>query len=389
MDLTVLIIKGIVILLIFGITLVIATYSTYAERKVAAFLQDRLGPNRAGPFGLLQPIADAGKMFFKEEFIPAQANKWLFILGPCLAMLTCLMSSAVIPFGDSIKYGNYTVPVQGIEVNIGILYVFGVVSLGVYGLMVGGWASNNKFSLLGAIRAASQNISYEIALGLSIIAILMMVGSLSIGKIVGMQVEAGFIGWNIFTQPLGFIIFLTCAFAECNRTPFDLPECETELIGGYHTEYSSMKLGFYLFSEYINMFVSSALISSLYFGGYDFPGAGFVHQLLTNGLGNVVGHNMATLIGTVVLFAKIFFFIFFFMWVRWTLPRFRFDQLMNLGWKTLIPLSMLNVAITGAGLLINPLYGKYATWLIVVVMVVLAMTNAIKAPRRKLAVQQL
>jgi NADH-quinone oxidoreductase subunit H len=387
MDLTVLIIKGIVILLIFGITLLIATYSTYAERKVAAFLQDRIGPDRAGPFGILQPIADAGKLFFKEDFIPAQANKWLFILGPCLAMLTCLMSSAVIPFGDTIKFGGYTVPVQGMEVNIGILYVFGVVSLGVYGLMVGGWASNNKFSLLGAIRAASQNISYEIAMGLSIIAVLMMVGSLSIGKIVGMQVQAGFLGWNVFTQPLGFIIFLTCAFAECNRTPFDLPECETELIGGYHTEYSSMKLGFYLFSEYINMFVSSALISSLYFGGYDFPGAAFLHQALTNGLGNVVGHNVATAIGTVVLFGKIFFFIFFFMWVRWTLPRFRFDQLMNLGWKTLIPLSMLNVAVTGAGLLLNPTFGKYATWLIVVVMVVLGATNAIKAPRRKLVVQ--
>jgi NADH-quinone oxidoreductase subunit H len=387
MDLTVLIIRGIVILLIFGITLIIATYSTYAERKVAAFLQDRIGPDRAGPFGLLQPIADAGKLFFKEDFIPAQANKWLFILGPCLAMLTCLMSSAVIPFGDSIKFDGYTVPVQGMEVNIGILYVFGVVSLGVYGLMVGGWASNNKFSLLGAIRAASQNISYEIALGLSIIAILMMVGSLSIGRIVGMQVESGFLGWNIFTQPLGFIIFLTCAFAECNRTPFDLPECETELIGGYHTEYSSMKLGFYLFSEYINMFVSSALISSLYFGGYDFPGASLLHNALTNSLGTVVGHNIATLLGTVVLFGKIFFFIFFFMWVRWTLPRFRYDQLMNLGWKTLIPLSMLNVAVTGAGLLLNPTYGKYATWLIVLVMVVLGATNAIKAPRRKLVVQ--
>jgi NADH-quinone oxidoreductase subunit H len=384
MDLTILIVKGIIILLLFGITLVIATYSTYAERKVAAFLQDRLGPSRAGPFGLLQPIADAGKLFFKEDFIPVQANKWLFILGPCLAMLTCLMSSAVIPFGDSLKINGYTIPVQGIEVNIGILYVFGVVSLGVYGLMVGGWASNNKFSLLGAIRAASQNISYEVALGLSIIAILLMVGSLSISKIVVMQADAGFLGWNLFTQPLGFIIFLTCAFAECNRTPFDLPECETELIGGYHTEYSSMKLGFYLFSEYINMFVSSALISSLYFGGYHYPGAAWVYDALTNGMGNVVGHNVATLIGTVVLFAKIFFFIFFFMWVRWTLPRFRFDQLMNLGWKVLIPLSILNVIVTAAGVLYD---FKYATWLIVIVMVVLAATNAIKAPRRKPVLQ--
>lgn len=380
MNLTELIIKAIIILVVFGLTLLIAMYSTYAERKVAGFLQDRLGPNRAGPFGLLQPLADAGKMFFKEDFIPAQASKWLFIIGPCLAMLTALMSSAVIPFGESIRFGDTIVPVQGIEVNIGILYIFGVVSLGVYGIMIGGWASNNKFSLLGAIRAASQNISYEIALGLSIIAILMMTSSLSLRHIVSEQ--ASFLEWNVFTQPLGFIIFLTCAFAECNRTPFDLPECETELVGGYHTEYSSMKLGFYLFAEYINMFVSSAVISTLYFGGFHYPGMAWVREALTGSLGEIAGHNVATLIGTAVLFAKIFFFIFFFMWVRWTVPRFRYDQLMNLGWKSLIPLSILNIVITGLGLLYNI---KYATWLIVVVMVVLAATNAIKAPRRQVS----
>ena len=383
MDLTELIIKSLVILAIFGITLLIATYSTYAERKVAAFLQDRLGPNRAGPFGLFQPLADAVKMFLKEDFIPSQANKWLFIIGPCLSMLTALMASAVIPFGDSIKYDGHTVAVQGIEVNIGVLYIFGVVSLGVYGLMVGGWASNNKFSLLGAIRAASQNISYEISLGFSIIAILMMTGSLSLQHIVAEQ--SSFLEWNIFTQPLGFVIFLTCAFAECNRTPFDLPECETELVGGYHTEYSSMKLGFYLFSEYINMFVSSAVISTLYFGGFHYPGMAWVSNALTGSLGEVAGHNVATLIGVGALFTKIFFFIFFFMWVRWTLPRFRYDQLMNLGWKSLIPLSILNIVVTGAGLLFNI---KYAPWLIVVVMVVLAATNAIKSPRRRVIVPQ-
>ncbi len=383
MDLTELIIKSLIILAIFGITLLIATYSTYAERKIAAFLQDRLGPNRAGPYGLFQPLADAVKMFLKEDFIPAQANKWLFIIGPCLSMLTALMASAVIPFGDSIKYDGHTVAVQGIEVNIGVLYIFGVVSLGVYGLMVGGWASNNKFSLLGAIRAASQNISYEISLGFSIIAILMMTGSLSLQHIVAEQ--SSFLEWNVFTQPLGFVIFLTCAFAECNRTPFDLPECETELVGGYHTEYSSMKLGFYLFSEYINMFVSSAVISTLYFGGFHYPGMDWVHNALTNSLGAVTGHNVATLIGVGALFTKIFFFIFFFMWVRWTIPRFRYDQLMNLGWKSLIPLSILNIVVTGAGLLFNI---KYAPWLIVVVMIVLGATNAIKAPRRGVIPQQ-
>ena len=378
MDLTVLLVKGIIILVIFGITLLIATYSTYAERKVAAFLQDRLGPNRAGPWGLLQPIADAGKMFFKEDFIPAQASKWLFILGPCLAMLTALMSSAVIPFGDTIKFGSYAIPVQAIEINIGVLYIFGVVSLGVYGVMVGGWASNNKFSLLGAIRAASQNISYEIALGLSLIAILMMTGSLSLRAIIDEQ--ATFFEWNIFTQPLGFVIFLTCAFAECNRTPFDLPECETELVGGYHTEYSSMKLGFYLFAEYINMFVSSAFISALYFGGFHYPFMNEVGQALEKSLGAIAGHNVATAIGVVVYFGKIFFFIFFFMWVRWTLPRFRYDQLMNLGWKTFIPLAILNIVLTGAGLLYN---FKYATWLIAIVMIVLAVTSMARTPKRR------
>ena len=378
MDLTVLLAKGLIIFVIFAITLGIAAYSTYAERKVAAFLQDRIGPNRAGPWGLLQPLADGGKMFFKEDFIPSQASKWLFILGPCLAMLTALMSSAVIPFGDSIKFGNYTVPVQAIEINIGVLYIFGVVSLGVYGIMVGGWASNNKFSLLGAIRAASQNISYEIALGLSLIAILMMTGSLSLRSIINEQ--ASFFEWNVFTQPLGFVIFLTCAFAECNRTPFDLPECETELVGGYHTEYSSMKLGFYLFAEYINMFVSSAFISALYFGGFHYPFMNEIGKALENSLGAITGHNIATTIGIIVFFGKIFFFIFFFMWVRWTVPRFRYDQLMNLGWKTFIPLSILNVVITGAGLLYN---FKYATWLIAIVMIVLAVTSTVRAPKRQ------
>lgn len=341
MELESLLIKAIIILLIFGITLLIATYSTYAERKVAAFMQDRLGPNRAGPLGLLQPIADAVKMFTKEEFIPANANKWLFIMGPGIAMLTALMSSAVIPFGDTLIFGDTEVAVQGIEPNIGILYTFGVVSLGVYGIMVGGWASNNKFSLLGAIRAASQNISYELAMGMSIVAVLMMSQSLDLRVIVENQHAWR---WNVLYQPLGFVIFLVCAFAECNRTPFDLPECENELVGGYHTEYSSMKLGFYLFAEYINMFVASAIISTLYFGGYNYPGMDFVADALP--------HNVATLVGTGVFFLKILFFIFFFMWVRWTIPRFRYDQLMNLGWKSLIPLSIANIIVTGIVILL-------------------------------------
>jgi NADH-quinone oxidoreductase subunit H len=314
-------------------------YSTYAERKVAAFMQDRLGPNRAGPFGIFQPLADGLKMFMKEEIIPDVSNKFLFILGPSLAMLTACMTSAVIPWGKGLTIDGVFYPVQATDVNIGILYIFGVVSIGVYGIMIGGWASNNKYSLLGALRASSQMISYEIAMGLSIIALVMMTGTLSVREITEQQAGAH---WNIFVQPLGFLIFLICAFAETNRAPFDLPECETELVGGYHTEYSSMKLGFYLFAEYINMFISSAVISTLYFGGYNMP---FIGNFITN-------PNVLSMAGTLFLFAKIFFFIFFFMWVRWTLPRFRYDQLMRLGWKILIPLSILNIFITGLWMLL-------------------------------------
>lgn len=332
--------KAIFILIVFAITLGVAAYSTYFERKIAAFMQDRVGPDRAGPFGILQPLADAVKMFMKEDFIPAHASKWLFIMGPCLSMLTALMTSAVVPFGDTVTIAGVTFDLQGIDVNIGILWVFGIVSLGVYGVLIGGWASNNKYALLGGIRAASQNISYELAMGLSIIAILMFSGSLSTKTIVEVQ-QAGH--WNIFYQPLGFIIFLVCAFAECNRTPFDLPECETELIGGYHTEYSSMKLGFYLFAEYINMFISGAVMATLFFGGYDYPGYEFVAAKL--------GETPAALIGAGALIGKALFFVFVFMWVRWTLPRFRYDQLMNLGWTGLIPLSIYNVLVTGVGIL--------------------------------------
>lgn len=325
---------------VFGITLFIAAYSTYAERKVAAFLQDRIGPDRAGPFGIFQPLADGLKFIMKEEMIPVVSNKFLFIAGPCIAMTTALMAGVIIPWGGTVTINGTAYSLQIADLNIGILYVFGVVSIGVYGIMIGGWASNNKFSLLGAIRASAQMISYEIAMGLSIIALIIMTGTLSLGEIAANQ--AGGVGsdwnfWNVVYQPVGFLIFLICAFAECNRTPFDLPECETELVGGYHTEYSSMKLGFYLFAEYINMFVSSAVMATLYFGGYNFP--------FMNDLG--LSPNAITIIGSIVLFGKIAFFIFFFMWIRWTIPRFRYDQLMNLGWKILIPLAVVNIFVTG------------------------------------------
>jgi len=338
MGLADIVIKFILVVIIFAISLLIALYSTYAERKVAAFFQDRLGPNRAGPWGILQPFADGGKMFLKEEIIPASASKFLFIAGPSLSIFTACIGSAVIPWGQQLTIGSHVIDLQVTDINVGVLYILGVVSLGVYGVMIGGWASNNKYSLLGAIRAASQNISYEISMGLAIIALLMVTGTLSLKEIAAQQHgfwSHGWFTWNIFKQPLGFLLFIVCAFAETNRTPFDLPECETELIGGYHTEYSSMKLGFYLFSEYINMFISGAVMATLYFGGYNFPGMHYFS-------GNVL-----VLLGVVALFAKIFFFIFFFMWVRWTIPRFRYDQLMDLGWKVLIPLAIANIVITG------------------------------------------
>ncbi len=337
-DLGLVIEKLVLIVVVISASLVIAMYTTFAERKVAAILQDRRGPNRAGPFGLLQPLADGLKLFFKEEIIPAFSSKFLFIMGPALAMLTAMMTSAVIPWGDKVELFGRHISLQITDVNVGVLYVFGVVSLGVYGIMIGSWASNNKFSLLGGLRAASQIISYELAMGISMIALLMVTGTLSLKEMV-VQQQVGH--WNIINQPLGFLIFLVCAFAECNRTPFDLPEAENELIGGYHTEYSSMKLGFYLFAEYINMFISSVIMATLFFGGYDMP---FVNESL-------LSPNVAALIGVAALMAKVSCFIFLFMWVRWTIPRFRYDQLMHLGWRILIPLALFNMLLTGGVIL--------------------------------------
>jgi NADH-quinone oxidoreductase subunit H len=331
-------IKLILVVVLFAVTLGIAAYLTLAERKVAAWLQDRVGPDRAGPFGILQPLADGAKMFFKEDFIPTNADKWLFILGPGIAMFVALITGAVIPWGPDLKFGDTTISLQVADVNVGILFIMGFVSVGVYGIMIGGWASNNKYSLFGAIRASSQMISYELAMGVSVITIVMMSGSLSLRDIVDNQHgfwHDGYFTWNFFKQPIAFFIFFVTALAECNRAPFDLPECESELIGGYHTEYGSMKLGFFLFAEYVNMFISSAVISALFFGGYNFPGM------------DALSGNTLAIVGTLVFFGKTFFFVFVFMWIRWTLPRFRYDQLMHIGWKKLIPISLINLLITG------------------------------------------
>lgn len=342
MDQAIIIEKSVIIISVFALTMLMAMYSTLAERKIAAWLQDRIGPNRAGKGGILQPLADGLKLFAKEEFTPNTQNKFLFVVGPAVSMSMALMTSAVIPWGDKLHLFGRDIILQATDIDVAILYVFGVLSVGVYGIMIGGWASNNKFSLMSAMRAASQMISYEVAMGMSIIALVMMTQTLSLKEIAEQQ--SG-MNWNVFYQPVGFLIFLVCSFAETNRTPFDLAECEAELIGGYHTEYSSMRMGFYLFAEYASMFISSTILAVLYFGAYNYPGMDWMEQN--------VGVNIANILGFFVLFGKICFFIFFYMWVRWTIPRFRYDQLMRLGWKMLIPLSIANIIITAIVLLLH------------------------------------
>jgi NADH-quinone oxidoreductase subunit H len=338
MDTALLIEKFSLVVIVFLISLGVAAYSTYFERKLAAWIQDRIGPDRAGPFGLLQPIADWVKMFMKEDFIPKNSDKWLFIIGPGISMFTALITSTIIPWGPPIELFGRQITLQIADFNIGILFIFGVVSIGVYGIMIGGWASNNKYSLFGAIRASSQMISYELAMGISLITIILLTGSLSLTEIVKSQHG---MNWNIFYQPVCFLIFFVCSLAETNRAPFDLAECESELVGGYHTEYTSMKLGLFLFAEYVSMFISSAVMAILFFGGYNFPGMDYFDG------------NTLAILGVLAFFTKTFLFIFVFMWIRWTIPRFRFDQLMHLGWKTLIPVAIINMLITAIVIAFN------------------------------------
>ncbi|MDQ0477785.1 MULTISPECIES: NADH-quinone oxidoreductase subunit NuoH [Chryseobacterium] len=340
--------KIILVVTLFAVSLGVAAYSTWGERKVAAILQDRIGPNRAGPFGLLQPLADGGKLFFKEGFVPQGADRFLFYIGPALTMFISLITGAVIPWGKSLNIGGNSFDIQVANIDVGVLYLIAMVSIGVYGMMIGGWASNNKYSLIGAIRASSQMISYELAMGLSLLSIILMAGSLDLhfitssqgaGKIWGF-IPADGMNWNIFYQPLAFIIFFVAAMAETNRAPFDLPECESELVNGYMTEYSSMNFGQYMFGEYVNMFISNALIATLFFGGFNYPGINWVSENW--------GENIAGTLSIFAMLAKVVFGILVFMWIRWTIPRFRYDQLMHLGWKTLIPLALVNLIITAA-----------------------------------------
>jgi len=309
--------------LIFGAIMTLVPMLVLAERRVSALIQNRVGPNRVGPMGLLQPLADVLKLLFKEEITPARSDRVLYTLGPLLAFAPAALAFAVIPVGRGLEVA---------EISFGALFVITATSLGVYGISFGGWASNSKYSLLGALRSSAQIISYEIAMGLALVSVLMTAGTLNLSEIVVRQ--SHLFEWNIFRQPLAFIIFYTAAFAENNRLPFDLPECETELVGGYHTEYSSMKFAMYFLGEYIAMIVMSAFTVSLFLGGWN-PGFALPEGALW------------TAVSVGVFSVKLLAVLFFYIWVRWTLPRFRYDQLMQLGWKGLVPLALANIVITG------------------------------------------
>jgi len=328
-----LLIVSIKIVLVLTVLLVSVAYAVYAERRVSALMQNRYGPNRVGYQGLLQPFADVVKLVFKEDIVPAKANKPIHTLAPMISIFVALTTIAVVPFGNHIELFGKVITLQITDVNIGILYILALTSLGVYGITLSGWSSNSKYSLFGGIRSSAQMISYELSMGLSIIGIVLMAGSLSLQDIVNMQYGWK---WNIILQPVGFIIFLVASFAETNRAPFDLPEAEPELVGGYHTEYSSMKFALFFLAEYANMIVASTIIATLYLGGWQFP------YLQTFGLPPM----LESILGILVFGGKVVFLVLFFIWVRWSLPRFRYDQLMNLGWKVMLPLAILNIIVT-------------------------------------------
>jgi len=320
------------ILAVFIVVLLIVAYTTWVERKVIGHMQTRLGPMDTGWHGLLQPIADGLKLFFKEDIIPAEASKVSFILAPMMILVPAFITVAVIPFGPDITVGGYMVPLQITDLNVGILYILAMAGLGVYGIVLAGWASNSKYSLLGGLRSSAQMVSYELAAGLAIVSVFMLSETLSLRGIVAAQMEAfpipalSFLpNWYIFSQPLAFGLFVICGLAEINRTPFDLPEAETELVSGFCTEYSSMKYALFFMAEYANMVVISAIAATLFLGGWHGPFPGVINILI-----------------------KVFGFMFFFIWIRATFPRVRYDQLMYMGWKIFLPLALANIVLTGA-----------------------------------------
>ncbi len=327
------VIKSAVVL---GVLLTAVAYTVWLERKVVGHMQNRWGPTRVGPFGLLQPAADGIKFLFKEDLTPPHVYKPLFLAAPLIAVVFALTSIAVIPFGNSVSIAGYSIPLQVTDVNIGLLMILGITSMGVYGIALAGWSSNNKYSLLGGLRASAQMVSYEISLGLSLVGVLIMAGSLSLRDIVNSQGGHfwGFIPrWNIFQgQIIGFFCYLIAAYAETNRIPFDLPEAETELVAGYHTEYSAMKFAMFFMAEYANMITVASLATLMFFGGWHGPLFG--------------PYILRCLLPVFWFVAKVFVFLFVYIWVRGTLPRFRYDQLMAFGWKFLLPLALANLIAT-------------------------------------------
>lgn len=356
------------VLAVFSGVMVIVAYTTLAERKVSAWIQDRPGPNRVGPFGLLQPIADGIKNILKEETLPATANRFYFVLGPMMSIAPALVTFAVIPFAAPLPTPWGVVDMIVADLPIGILYVLALSSLGVYGIVISGWSSNNKYAFLGGLRASAQMVSYEVALGLSLVPVLMLAGNVTLTQMVWQQQQLDL--WFALPLSLGFILFLISAFAETNRLPFDMPEAESELVTGYHTEYSAMKFSMFFIAEYGHMVTASALMATLFFGGWDLPGtwddAVWWQGMLIKGFDDAGAPILAdpawwkTLLTLAGFAMKVFFFLFLYIWVRWTLPRFRYDQVMSLGWKVMLPVALAYVmVVSGTVLVLDTLGVEY------------------------------
>jgi NADH-quinone oxidoreductase subunit H len=334
-----------ILIIMFGVLVLGAAMAVLAERRVSAFIQERLGPNRVGPEGIIQPFADVVKLVMKEDIVPTQANRFIHDLAPIISITIALSTFAIVPFGNTIELFGRQIKLIIADVDIGILYLLALTSIGVYGVSLAGWSSNNKYSLLGGLRSSAQLISYELSMGLSLIGVLMISGTLRLDQIV-LQQTAYWWGiipqWNIILQPFGFITFLIAAFAETNRLPFDLPEAEPELVGGYHTEYTGMKFGLFFLAEYANVITSSAIIVTLFFGGWHLP---WIDQLGISPL-------FLSIVQIFTFLTKVIFFVLFFIIVRWTIPRFRYDQLMGIGWKVMLPIAIANFLITGIIMLV-------------------------------------
>jgi len=331
----------------FVVVLLIVAYTVLAERRVLGFIQGRLGPNRVGPGGMFQPFADLLKFILKEDIVPDKSTRFVYFLAPVIATMAALMTMIVYPFGPEIRipFTQISLPLYVARFDVALLYVLGITSIGVYGIALAGWSSNNKYSLMGGLRASAQMISYELGLGLGLIGVILLAGTLDLAQVV--ELQSGWHGtrWFILFQPLGFVIYLTAAIAETNRVPFDLPEAETELVAGFHTEYSAMKFALFFLAEYINMFTVSMLAATLFWGGWNVP---FLDLLVAR------GSFLFGLISALGFLFKVCVFLFIYIWLRGTLPRFRFDQLMDFGWKVLVPLALLNIFLTATLVVLFP-----------------------------------